>query len=79
MAKAHAEGLQRGHARRPGRADLLSLGVGVQRIADPTIPTAVLTDTLRLVLRIMPGGPPALNRCSDPPGKELDGAGRVRR
>ncbi|MGW0845869.1 TetR/AcrR family transcriptional regulator [Streptomyces sp. NPDC002787] len=30
----------------------LGIGLGVQRIADPTVPTAVLTDTLRLVLRL---------------------------
>ncbi|MGW0946005.1 TetR/AcrR family transcriptional regulator [Streptomyces sp. NPDC002623] len=30
----------------------LGIGLGVQRIADPTIPTAVLTDTLRLILRL---------------------------
>ncbi|MGW0580522.1 TetR/AcrR family transcriptional regulator [Streptomyces sp. NPDC002920] len=29
----------------------LGIGLGVQRIADPTAPTAVLTDTLRLILR----------------------------
>lgn len=28
----------------------LGIGLGVQRIADPTVPTTVLTDTLRLVL-----------------------------
>ncbi len=28
----------------------LGIGLGVQRIADPTIPTAALTDTLRLIL-----------------------------
>ncbi|MPY57473.1 TetR/AcrR family transcriptional regulator [Streptomyces spongiae] len=32
----------------------LGIGIGVQRIADPTVPTAVLTDTLRLVLRMSP-------------------------
>ncbi|MGW2050642.1 TetR/AcrR family transcriptional regulator [Streptomyces sp. NPDC001858] len=30
----------------------LGIGLGVQRIADPTVPTAVLTDTLRLILRL---------------------------
>ena len=30
----------------------LGIGLGVQRIADPTVPTAVLTDTLRLILRM---------------------------
>ncbi|MCX5095766.1 TetR family transcriptional regulator [Streptomyces sp. NBC_00365] len=37
-----------------GAMTLLSLGIGigVQRIADPTVPTAVLTDTLRLILRM---------------------------
>ncbi|MEW2399362.1 TetR/AcrR family transcriptional regulator [Streptomyces sp. NPDC046862] len=30
----------------------LGIGLGVQRIADPAVPTAVLTDTLRLVLRM---------------------------
>ncbi|MFI1029587.1 TetR/AcrR family transcriptional regulator [Streptomyces sp. NPDC020951] len=30
----------------------LGIGLGVQRIADPTIPTAALTDTLRLILRL---------------------------
>jgi AcrR family transcriptional regulator len=28
----------------------LGIGLGVQRVADPAVPTAVLTDTLRLVL-----------------------------
>ena len=32
----------------------LGIGLGVQRIADPAVPTAVLTDTLRLVLRTGP-------------------------
>lgn len=37
-----------------GAMTLLSLGIGigVQRIADPTVSTAVLTDTLRLILRM---------------------------
>ncbi|MFF4585503.1 TetR/AcrR family transcriptional regulator [Streptomyces sp. NPDC001388] len=30
----------------------LGIGLGVQRVADPAVPTAVLTDTLRLVLRL---------------------------
>ncbi|WP_217180093.1 TetR/AcrR family transcriptional regulator [Streptomyces sp. AC495_CC817] len=30
----------------------LGIGLGVQRVADPTVPTAVLTETLRLVLRM---------------------------
>ncbi|BBC29794.1 hypothetical protein SGFS_010880 [Streptomyces graminofaciens] len=33
----------------------LGIGIGIQRIADPAVPTAVLTDTLRLVLGS--GGP----------------------
>lgn len=32
----------------------LGIGLGVQRITDPAVPTAVLTDTLRLVLRMGP-------------------------
>ncbi|MEU1179903.1 TetR family transcriptional regulator [Streptomyces sp. NPDC005820] len=30
----------------------LGIGLGLQRVADPSVPTAVLTDTLRLVLRL---------------------------
>ena len=30
----------------------LGIGLGIQRIADPAVPTAVLTDTLRLVLNM---------------------------
>ncbi|WP_128374682.1 TetR/AcrR family transcriptional regulator [Streptomyces cavernae] len=29
----------------------LGIGLGIQRVADPAVPTAVLTDTLRLILR----------------------------
>ncbi|GAA3787334.1 TetR/AcrR family transcriptional regulator [Streptomyces phyllanthi] len=32
----------------------LGIGLGIQRIADPAVPTAVLTDTLRLILRTSP-------------------------
>ena len=32
----------------------LGIGIGVQRVADPSVPTAVLTDTLRLILRLGP-------------------------
>ncbi|MEU5633379.1 hypothetical protein ACH47C_16515 [Streptomyces rishiriensis] len=31
------------------------IGPGVQRVADPSVPTAVLTDTLRLVLGLDAG------------------------
>ncbi|MGW0876547.1 TetR/AcrR family transcriptional regulator [Streptomyces sp. NPDC002740] len=30
----------------------LGIGLGIQRVADPSVPTAVLTDTLRLVLNL---------------------------
>ncbi|MER5373242.1 TetR/AcrR family transcriptional regulator [Streptomyces sp. NPDC002553] len=33
----------------------LGIGLGVQRVADPSVPTAVLTDTLRLVLGLDSG------------------------
>lgn len=38
----------------PAAMALLSLGIGlgIQRIADPAVPTAVLTETLRLMLRM---------------------------
>lgn len=34
----------------------LGIGLGIQRVADPGVPTTVLTDTLRLVLDIRPRG-----------------------
>ena len=34
----------------------LGIGLGVQRVVDPSVPTAVLTDTLRLVLGIGASG-----------------------
>lgn len=38
----------------------LGIGLGIQRIADPTVPTAVLTDTLRLILGISDQDPQGL-------------------
>ncbi|NNN34747.1 TetR family transcriptional regulator [Streptomyces sp. S3(2020)] len=38
----------------------LGIGLGIQRIADPTVPTAVLTDTLRLILGISDQDPRGL-------------------
>lgn len=32
----------------------LGIGLGIQRVADPSVPTTVLTDTLRLVLNLRP-------------------------
>ncbi|MGW0708166.1 TetR/AcrR family transcriptional regulator [Streptomyces sp. NPDC002643] len=54
---------------------LLSLGIGiaVQRIADPTTSTAVLTDTLRLVLGVGIGPTVPVTAQSTPGGGEVMG------